>query len=300
MLDQDNVLTEDKVKILVGYHKPSLLFKNNILVPIHLGREVVNEVSKDGATDQSGKQWLSEHLIGDNTGDNISLKNRSYNEMTALYWAWKNLDQLNQPEYIGFMHYRRQFIFDDKMKVLFNQFPFEAADSQFRIDTLSEEAVSILFNEQTILQALAYQDAIIPRGIKQSITVYEQYLAASGHAHQIRDLDVMLTVIKELFPEFYPVTAEYMNGYTHYWWNMTVMRQELFASYCAFLFGVLEKTQEYIDILEPSMTPRTVMQKRIYGFLSERLTGIYITYLKSQAGLRLAEKYSILEMFTKK
>lgn len=29
--------------------------------------------------------------IGDNTGDNISLRNPNYCELTGLYWAWKNL-----------------------------------------------------------------------------------------------------------------------------------------------------------------------------------------------------------------
>ena len=43
--------------------------------------------------------------IPDNTGDNISAKNPNYCELTALYWAWKNLDC----EYIGLCHYRRYF-----------------------------------------------------------------------------------------------------------------------------------------------------------------------------------------------
>ena len=34
---------------------------------------------------------------GDHTGDNISLKNANYCELTGLYWAWKNLEA----DYIG-------------------------------------------------------------------------------------------------------------------------------------------------------------------------------------------------------
>ena len=45
---------------------------------------------------------------GDNTGDNISEKNQSYCELTGIYWAWKNLKNV---DYIGLCHYRRYFDF---------------------------------------------------------------------------------------------------------------------------------------------------------------------------------------------
>ena len=53
-------------------------------------------------------------MIGDNTGDNISKLNSHYCELTAMYWAWKNMDKLNNPDYIGFMHYRRLFNFNNR------------------------------------------------------------------------------------------------------------------------------------------------------------------------------------------
>lgn len=45
----------------------------------------------------------------DNTGENISYKNYKYSEMTATYWAWKNLRE----EYLGICHYRRMLFLDE-------------------------------------------------------------------------------------------------------------------------------------------------------------------------------------------
>lgn len=44
-------------------------------------------------------------VLGDDQGENISLLNPYYNELTGLYWVWKNTEHV----YSGICHYRRQF-----------------------------------------------------------------------------------------------------------------------------------------------------------------------------------------------
>lgn len=100
------------VKILVGYHRPAVLLKDEVLTPIHLGRALATEASKDGSMSKEDYQWMLDNMIGDDTGENISEENRKYCELTALYWAWKNYDKLGNPDYIGFMHYRRHLSFN--------------------------------------------------------------------------------------------------------------------------------------------------------------------------------------------
>lgn len=71
-------------------------------IPIQVGSELTSNVICD---------------IQDNTGDNISNKNRTYCELTALYWIWKNTSS----EYVGLCHYRRHFELDEqKLKQLSN------------------------------------------------------------------------------------------------------------------------------------------------------------------------------------
>jgi hypothetical protein len=36
-----------------------------------------------------------------------------YNELTAIYWAWKNYNEIGNPSHLGFMHYRRHFLFNN-------------------------------------------------------------------------------------------------------------------------------------------------------------------------------------------
>ena len=106
------------VKILISYHKPAVLLKDEVLTPIHVGRVLATESSKDGSMSEEDYKWMLENMIGDDTGDNISHLNRTLNELTSMYWAWKNYDKLGNPDYIGFMHYRRIFDFLDKSKPL--------------------------------------------------------------------------------------------------------------------------------------------------------------------------------------
>jgi lipopolysaccharide biosynthesis glycosyltransferase len=131
-------MTQSSIKILVGYHKPAQLLKSDILVPIHLGRACATQASKDGAMSEEDYQWMLDNMIGDDTGDNISSLNRYFCELTAFYWAWKNYDKLGNPDYIGFMHYRRWFEEKDIQNSLnfdicapFNKFDGNVIEKQF-------------------------------------------------------------------------------------------------------------------------------------------------------------------------
>ena len=82
---------EDRIKILISYHKESEIITSEIMKPIQVGAKA---------------SPLDLGILRDDQGTNISDKNDRYCELTAQYWAWKNLDA----DYYGFMHYRRHFV----------------------------------------------------------------------------------------------------------------------------------------------------------------------------------------------
>ena len=64
------------LKLLICYHKKDVLLKDDILTPIHVGRALAR---KKLGEDNPDFRWLVENMIGDDTGENISSKNSSYN-----------------------------------------------------------------------------------------------------------------------------------------------------------------------------------------------------------------------------
>ena len=224
------------IKILVVYHKKSALTEGEDFLPVNAGRAVAAEEERE---------WLTENTTGDDTGDNISAENPSYNELTAVYWAWKNLDA----DYYGLMHYRRFFKFDGG-----NKNYYSVKESQ------NDIVEKIGYSPESLRATLAEYDFIAPKPMKRK-SVYEHY----KNAHDASDMDAAIETVDRLFPEYSSACRKYVFGRDSYFYNMFVFDKATFDRYCAFLFGVLDAIKDRFD------------GKRM--FISERLTGIFITKL---------------------
>ena len=217
------------IKILVATHKKYWMPEDDVYVPIHVGRE--------------GKEPLG--YLKDNTGDNISLKNANYCELTGLYWAWKNLNC----EYIGLCHYRRYFA------------------NKAKSSDLSDKKAAI-FHRQDYEVLLQKYDVILPKKRNYYIeTVRSQY----EHAHNKRDLDEAEKIMQELYPEYSDCFTKVMNRTKLHILNMFVMKKELFEEYCKWLFTILFKLEKRINVEKYDD-----YQKRVYGFLAERLFNVWL------------------------
>lgn len=187
-----------------------------------------------------GKEALP--FAGDNTGDNISEKNYSYCELTGLYWAWKNLDC----KYLGLVHYRRYF----------------------KGRRHSKDKLGRILTESEAEGLLASCSVLLPKKRHYYIeTNRSQYL----HAHHAVGLTETENVIREFYPDYSESFDKIMKRRSGHRFNMFLMEKKLSDAYCAWLFDILGKVEERIDI---SSWDRS--EQRVFGYLGERLLDVWL------------------------
>lgn len=279
MLNNEKEISSNKpsIKILVGYHKPAVLLKDEILTPIHLGRVLATQASKDGELSKEDYEWMCENMIGDDTGDNISHLNRYFCELTGIYWAWKNYDKLGNPDYIGFMHYRRQFVFDEIGKC--NKFWLNYAPIYEYADNTYKNSVKINPNDiydysLIIPKEFAYKNITKSSRLRDAYLTYMDSDRALLMIEQIAMNDPKCKVYKRYANKFYTLNKSYIC-------NMFIMKKELFFEYCEFLFYVLFKIYEKIkDDFQSGIL--SINRERELAFAGEYITDIFIRFAKKQ------------------
>lgn len=220
------------IKILVAAHKKYQMPEEEIYLPLHVGKE--------GKTDL-GYQ-------GDNTGDNISIKNSNYCELTGLYWAWKNLDC----EYVGLCHYRRYFT----DKAFLGRIPYR------------NRKFDMILSKSQVEELLAKYDVIVPKKRNYYIESIRSHYA---HAHKLKDLEETEKIIQEKYPDYTDAFNKVMDGKELHLFNMFIMKKKDFDQYCQWLFDILFELEKRVDISDYDS-----YQKRIFGFLSERLFNVWL------------------------
>ncbi len=263
------------IKIFVACDKDSYVPDNPFLFPIQVGSAL------------SKQRYVN--MLHDDVGDNISWKNRSYCELTALYWMWKN----QICDYYGLFHYRRYICFDETLKEdemkLRNIMKDYITDEVLKELNITKEGISNYCkkNDVIVVRQRDVEDIVVRKDIVPLHSIYEEY-GMSVNQH-IEDLDITLEVIREKFPEYMDIAMSYLNSTKAYDCNMFIMKKELFQSYCEWLFSILFEVEKKIDTKHYS-----VQQNRVFGYLGERLCGIYISYLKAQGKYRIQELPKVL------
>ena len=243
-----------KIEIYVAYHNDSRRFQNNFLTPIFVGKNSASEELKCKLSD----------MIGDDTGENISSKNQNYAELTAMYWIWKN----SKADYKGLFHYRRFLNFKDNEKF------FEENDADFMDKIGNKEEYKVVIEDNDLMLPKIYH-------FHEYMTIYEQY----DFAHNIKDLNIALEILDEKYPKMTEHTKHIVHNYRKmYTCNLFVAKKEIYDDAMQWLFDILFELEKRIDV-----STYDEQNKRVFGFLSERLLTIYFTYLIENQDVKYTE-----------
>ncbi len=250
-----------KASILTAYHRQAPLFRSRTITPIHVGREIAPAALPD--------------MQGDDSGRNISSRNPSFCELTALYWAWQND---TESDMIGLMHYRRLLDLTDRL-------PGGAVErTPDHLDTRQWTAEA----ESWIAQQAANWDIVLPRLHEMGLTVEENY----AKRHWAQDFDLARDIIARDHPDYADSFEAVARDRYIRLGNMALMSRPVFDRYCAWLFDILFK----VEAAPVSRTHYSTTQMRYLGFLAERLFTVFVHHeQESNPTLRLRE-VSILNL----
>lgn len=254
-------MSEKKIHIAVACHKPSRLPKNSMLVPVQVN---------------SATAARRMNMAHDDDGNNISLKNPHYCELTAQYWEWKNVEA----DYYGLCHYRRFLCFNVPSDAKRNNREHIEAES---IDDINIARFG-LENEDQMRRVIEANDVIVgeyekisklftPRG--NQLTTYKHWTAHDRALINVKDLEKMLDILDEVNPEIGADAREYLNKDVFTGFNCFVLRKDLFNELCETEFKVLEELEKYVDLSHYS-----TQLSRIYGFMGEIISSSYIYHLE--------------------
>ncbi len=229
-------VNEQKAVIVVASHKPYKMPADPVYRPLFVGAALhpdkVEEMAAQG-------------YAADDTGDNISEKNPGYCELTALYWAWKNLEA----DAVGLAHYRRHFAGRNWRKR--KEDPFDRV--------LTGRELQFLLQKARVL---------VP--VRQSYyieTLYSHY----AHTHDGAHLDLVRQILAEKYADYLPAYDRAVNRTWGYMFNMLVAERDLFDAYCGWLFDILGELETRVDT-----EGMTSFQQRFYGRVSEILFNVWL------------------------
>lgn len=174
-----------------------------------------------------------------------------YSELYNYKWV---ADNLELPKYVGFCHYRKYFSFMD--------------------------AVPNLDDDGEV-------EAVVARPVDFKYSIRETY----DIFHNIEDLEIVESIVKEKYPQYYENMEKFLESKRLFPCNMFIMKREDFKEYIDFMFDVLNEylnrigmdfkkrlVDESVKYTEGKPSPNNTIeyQRRIGGYLGERLTNVFI------------------------
>mgnify|MGYP002522305542 CR=1 FL=1 len=215
---------ENKIKILVCAHKKDEHTRTQApYFPIQVGKALHPD--------------LDLGYTCDNTGSNISSKNASWCELTALYWGWKNIHNV---DFLGLNHYRRYFK-TSHIENAVNRY----LDGQHPYDMIVSKVPSNFSNHQR------FKDLICVTSMEDAYLFADTFLS--------------------MYPQYHTAFHHYFfHSRKSYPFQLFIAKKAIYDEYCAFMFPVLEHFEQ------KSKQHGYTRQKRVMGYIGEFFLGLFI------------------------
>ncbi len=193
---------------------------------------------------------------GDDTGENISALNRYLDEITALYWIWRN----TKHTHAGIVHYRRFLTLEDQ-----ETFDVTKILSSTEIFTLLGEYDIIAANEH-LSERNQLELMLLPTGQPDLIRIAEEIVRKHLSAAQPDYLDAYDAVI---------------NGFTLFLCGVFVTRRNVLNAYCEWLFsfmlGATLEMRDKVKVGDRRLEDLEHNYSRMMSFFAERMLTVWLT-----------------------
>ncbi|MBR7024922.1 MAG: DUF4422 domain-containing protein [Selenomonadaceae bacterium] len=181
---------------------------------------------------------------GDDTGENISRLNPYLNEITALYWLWKN----TRHDFIGFVHYRRFFTADEKNFLT------------------TDEARKILREADIIVNGCEFGYI--------ALRDWKTMLSTRPLAEHV--IDTIRKFIAARQGDYLAAYNRVTNSFGVFCYEIFITRRKIFETYCEWLFSfIIDATEEILATTDiaSSDDPRIY---RAISFTAEHLMTVWL------------------------
>ncbi len=225
--------------------------------------KILNYIPVGLGTDKFDKEWTT-----DNTGKNISFKNKFYGENTFHYWLWKNqLKDCFEKKWVGFCHYRRFWVknlkvinFEDLKTNIINKIPDDWNSYEVILGN------EYLVNKTKISKIIKHGKKQLLKNpfvffSKKKMTIKVHFDMYHGFGNLDKAIELLDINDREDFRN-YVNSAVSFNPF-----NMFFCKSyDLLNNYYSVLFKWLEKCESEFGFDET----KDYGQIRIYAFLAER------------------------------
>lgn len=217
-----------------------IMHKRDVVLFVHRTDESAVKIPSDTVTESI---VLKDRLMVGEKVEKLPLRFKEkeylYNDLIIQYWAWKNVDS----RYYGFCKDNKllsfatdHFIGNDRNWIWF-----------YYLDCQTCEKLCL--NEKSMYNRVKDYDFILSDPYKVNYdTIMEYYSGDEFPLHQKNDLEIAINILINLYPSDKAYAETYLNGNEFYPDNLFIAKKEAFNDYCEWLFPILFKLENSLDM----------------------------------------------------